>query len=168
VAEVAYGFLTDPYVIWIDDLGAHERDRAVAGALCRRHADSMVPPIGWARDDRRVVAPRLFELAPTVEPATRRVARRRARHSADATAELPLYPSEHEAGAVEPVASVGPGDAIEGARSDTAAAEPLSAVPWRPVFDGADDLDGLLDAKSPLLSRAFRAGTTSARREPTV
>jgi hypothetical protein len=27
--------------------------------------------------------------------------------------------------------------------------------PWKPVFDQADDLDGLLTARSPLLSRAF-------------
>ncbi len=29
------------------------------------------------------------------------------------------------------------------------------AAPWRPVFDPDDDLDGLLDATGPLLSRAF-------------
>jgi hypothetical protein len=28
--------------------------------------------------------------------------------------------------------------------------------PWTPNFDEADDLDGLLSARSPLLSRAFR------------
>ncbi len=28
--------------------------------------------------------------------------------------------------------------------------------PWSPSFDEADDLDGLLSARSPLLSRAFR------------
>lgn len=28
--------------------------------------------------------------------------------------------------------------------------------PWTPHFDEADDLDGLLSARSPLLSRAFR------------
>ena len=30
------------------------------------------------------------------------------------------------------------------------------AMPWRPVFDDADDLNGLLKTTSPLLSRAFR------------
>lgn len=29
-------------------------------------------------------------------------------------------------------------------------------APWRPVFDQRSDLDGLLDVRSPLLSRAFR------------
>lgn len=186
-AEVAYGFLTDPYVIWIDDLGAHERDHAVAGVLCRRHADSMVPPIGWTLDDRRVAAPRLFEPSPLAEPSAPSAAgpatatpapvatagaargtRRRGRRSADATAELPLYPAEHEAGAVEPAPPTDPAGDTGSARSATGPTGPPSAEPWRPVFDGADDLDGLLDAKSPLLSRAFRAGTTSARREPTA
>ena len=30
------------------------------------------------------------------------------------------------------------------------------AIPWRPIFDDDDDLDGVLKADSPLLSRAFR------------
>ncbi len=30
------------------------------------------------------------------------------------------------------------------------------AMPWMPVFDVRDDLDGLLRAKSPLLARAFQ------------
>ena len=30
------------------------------------------------------------------------------------------------------------------------------AIPWRPIFDDDDDLDGVLKAESPLLSRAFR------------
>jgi hypothetical protein len=34
--------------------------------------------------------------------------------------------------------------------------------PWTPAFDEADDLDGLLSARSPLLSRAFR---TADRRD---
>ena len=33
--------------------------------------------------------------------------------------------------------------------------------PWSPAFDEADDLDGLLSARSPLLSRAFRTADRS-------
>ena len=39
-----------------------------------------------------------------------------------------------------------------------AQSEPVDATPiapWRPVFDHADDLGGVLQARSPLLSRAF-------------
>jgi hypothetical protein len=38
-----------------------------------------------------------------------------------------------------------------------------SAAPWEPDFDHADDLDGLLEVKSPLLARAFR-GTDRPKR----
>lgn len=34
-------------------------------------------------------------------------------------------------------------------------ADPIEVLPWRPVFDQSDDLDGLLTASSPLLRRAF-------------
>jgi hypothetical protein len=47
-----------------------------------------------------------------------------------------------------------------------AQSEPVDATPiapWRPVFDHADDLGGVLQARSPLLSRAFgRRGRTPA------
>ena len=35
--------------------------------------------------------------------------------------------------------------------------------PWTPSFDEADDLDGLLSARSPLLSRAFRTADRDGR-----
>ena len=35
-------------------------------------------------------------------------------------------------------------------------ADEAAADRWTPSFDDADDLDGLLSAQSPLLSRAFR------------
>ncbi len=45
--------------------------------------------------------------------------------------------------------------------ADGAVVDPTSqldrpATPWQPVFDQHDDLDGLLSARSSLLSRAFR------------
>ncbi len=39
---------------------------------------------------------------------------------------------------------------------------PLEAT-WRPVFDKGDDLDGLLDAGTPLLGRAFSGRPRSPR-----
>ena len=36
------------------------------------------------------------------------------------------------------------------------------AIPWMPTFDEADDLGGVLAARSPLLARAFR-GTDRRR-----
>jgi hypothetical protein len=37
---------------------------------------------------------------------------------------------------------------------ESAASDP--SPPWAPVFDAADDLDGLLHVDSPLLARAFQ------------
>ena len=36
-------------------------------------------------------------------------------------------------------------------------ADDTAGLPWTPVFDQRDDLGGVLDARSPLLSRAFGA-----------
>ena len=51
-----------------------EPDSQPSSGLCRRHADSMVVPIGWLLDDRREEVPRLFKVAP--EPRPRRDRRR--------------------------------------------------------------------------------------------
>jgi hypothetical protein len=40
------------------------------------------------------------------------------------------------------------------------------AVPWRPRFDQADDLGGVLSARSPLLARAFGGLRRSAPEAP--
>jgi hypothetical protein len=42
------------------------------------------------------------------------------------------------------------------AESGEADADGDPVSPWVPTFDSADDLDGLLSARSPLLARAFR------------
>lgn len=212
-ADVAYGFEAEHRAVWLDHLTAPGAARA--GALCRRHADAMVVPLGWSLDDRREMAPRLFPprrrratedepgsaevragggRAPA--PARREGRKRRARADADdtgqlafdaldAAAEVGVQPddatAQHEpptgaAATVEshetaadsaPAAETGTGEtgtdetgeAETGA--DAAPVDPTSpldrpATPWQPVFDQRDDLDGLLSARSSLLSRAFR------------
>lgn len=160
VAEVAFGFQADPYVIWLDRAAADAGSRQRAGALCRRHADAMVVPIGWSLDDRRQPAPRLF--LPTDEtdqqsPRSGRVRRRREAPAEGSTvAESPgvsddptLFDLEPgEATVAELVAEL-----VTPVEADPTPAP--DATPWRPVFDAGDDLGGLLAAKSPLLSRAF-------------
>ena len=47
-----------------------------------------------------------------------------------------------------------------GVAAEAADAEPDvdvddDVLPWKPTFDQTDDLDGLLEARSPLLARAF-------------
>jgi hypothetical protein len=134
---------------------------ARVGVLCRRHADAMVVPRGWTLDDRRESVPRLFhtpeparDLAPQAKPK-----RTRKRHSDDDTGQLELVVPADSDPATEPVP-----DAQQPAPRPELDPEPSVATdsdgtpfsPWRPRFDQSDDLDGLLMARSPLLSRAFR------------
>ena len=134
-ADVTYGI--DPYALVVcieafDDVRSRR-----AGVLCRDHADSMVVPNGWTLDDRREAAPRLFQTRESVKVKPRRRVRRR-RLTDDDTGQLRL---------VVP----------EGLADDDPATTPTpsAATPWQPVFDQTDDLDGLLTARGPLLSRAF-------------
>ena len=94
--------------------------------LCQRHADAMIVPKGWWLDDQRLASPRLFTPPPIA-------------HSGPAE-----VPPVSKRSPVPPDAEQEP--------------EPLpleSAAEWAPRFDKTDDLDGLLDAGTPLLGRAF-------------
>jgi hypothetical protein len=129
---MAYGFDPDRLLVW---LAPRERDsdRLRAGALCRRHAETLVVPRGWTLDDRREAAPRLFQAAPPVPMAGGGRSRRRPRR------ELP---------------------ADQLALPSTA--DDATVTPWVARFDVDDDLGGVLAAESPLLARAFR-GTDRRR-----
>ena len=116
-------------MVWFEALGA---DSPAAGSLCRRHADALVLPNGWWLQDRRVDTA-LFP-APDATPPVAVYRPRRPRRAARPRAPLPLDPASAEAGLAEP--------------------DPVPA--WTPSFDADDDLDGLLRATTPLLSRAFR------------
>lgn len=123
-------------VFWVDVLP--HTDDGIGGVLCLRHADSMVVPRGWTLDDLRDPDLHLFRPPPPVPPVRSRGLRSPARPSGDATGEQLRLDAE-----VIPAAEdLAPSDVEPG--------------PWTPTFDEADDLDGLLVADSPLLSRAFR------------
>lgn len=125
------------------------------GVLCARHADAMVVPLGWTLDDRRESALRLFKPRPIErpDPSPRRAARRSQERGdgpeqlqIDGTGEIPR-PSE------------------SASTQSPSAERPSTGGPtsWEPEFDHDDDLNGLLEVTSPLLSRAFR-GTERRRR----
>jgi hypothetical protein len=125
--------------------------------LCRRHADAMVVPRGWTLDDQREDQPRLFK--PTVS------------NSAPASVAAPKQrPVSRSLVQPEQLQIDGTGE-IERPQIDESEPETdeqfepvaAAATPWSPDFDAADDLDGLLEVKSPLLARAFR-GTDRPRR----
>ncbi|MBI4936072.1 MAG: DUF3499 family protein [Actinobacteria bacterium] len=134
-ADVIYGIDADHLTVWIEPFDGAVAYRA--GVLCRRHADAMVVPLGWMLDDRREAVPRLFKPRETAPPARVKQAKRTRSSSRDETGQLEL-------GVVADDTSEMP--------------RPLAtraATAWKPVFDQTDDLDGLLTADSPLLSRAF-------------
>ena len=132
VASVAYGMRPEDLVFWLDVLRDDGGDSV--GVLCRRHADAMVVPRDWTLDDLRDHELRLFR-PPPADPSGRLVRRRPARRPSDDTEQLELV-------------------APDGDRTGAELAD--EPQPWTPAFDTDDDLGGLLAARSPLLSRAFR------------
>ncbi len=139
---MTYGFDAEHLMVWID---SYDRvATGLAGVLCRRHADAMVVPLGWMLDDRRDPVPRLFKspAQPTIAVARHR---RVSGHQRDDTEQLELGVDV----VMGELAIVG--DEV------VAAAAPIETevLPWKPTFDQTDDLDGLLEARGPLLARAF-------------
>jgi hypothetical protein len=115
------------------------------GRLCRRHAEAMVVPQGWWLEDRRS-ADQLFASPGANGTPERSVRSGRPRRPA-VVIDLPLPPPT----AVDGVAAVA---AVDG--TSLPPPLPLVAVPaWNPTFVADDDLGGVLNATSPLLSRAF-------------
>jgi hypothetical protein len=127
---VLLGFDASRRLAWFAPL-----DEAVgrhSGELCQRHAESMVVPKGWWLDDQRV-DPQLFTpppIAHTTTAAGGRVSKR--------------------SPATEPEA-----DPLPLEEAPAPAQAQAHAQEWAPRFDRDDDLDGLLDAGTPLLGRAF-------------
>ncbi|MGB3734587.1 MAG: DUF3499 family protein [Ilumatobacter sp.] len=183
VAALAYGMRTEDLVFWIDVLSG--ASHAESSVLCQRHGDSMTVPRGWTLDDLRDPDLHLFRPPPRPDgPATRR--NRARRRTDDDTGQLALgglvdiideideaetaeaqtaeaetaeQPSTIEPASVEPASAEDVSVQDEPMPADPSAADPAvrsKALDWKPAFDDGDDLDGLLAARSPLLSRAFR------------
>lgn len=151
-AEVIYGIDADHLMVWIESLDGAVTYRA--GVLCRRHADAMVVPLGWMLDDRREPVPRLFKPREPAAPPTVRSRRRRPTHYGDDTAQLVLPGASGSTALADPVEEV-VAEPAAAAPSQPSPRDDRGSAPWKPVFDQTDDLDGLLVARSPLLSRAF-------------
>jgi hypothetical protein len=141
---VAYGFDADRLLVWLASFDP-DAERTRAGVLCKRHADSMVVPLGWTLDDTREPKPPLFQAPRT----TRR--KRQPRRQPAAAPRSPVARADELPLQTEPGHTVAE---LSGAEPDDPDA--TVALPWMPVFDVRDDLDGLLRADSPLLARAFQ------------
>lgn len=161
VAALAYGMRTEDLVFWVDVLGG--ASTTDSGVLCQRHGDSMTVPRGWTLDDLRDPHLHLFRPPPRPDgPATRR--NRSRRRTGDETGQLELGDLVDVATDVD---AVGDADADAAKDDETVEQAPTAngdsevetsagGLNWKPAFDDGDDLDGLLAARSPLLSRAFR------------
>ncbi len=168
LAALAYGMRTEDLVFWIDVLRGTSSTQS--GVLCQRHGDSMTVPRGWTLDDLRDPDLHLFRPPPRPEgPATRR--NRSRRRSGDDTGQLELGGIVDTIDELEP--EVDDRQAVDASvpamhneadlettlpqdHEADVEARPSDALNWKPAFDDGDDLDGLLAARSPLLSRAFR------------
>jgi hypothetical protein len=167
-------------VFWLDVLPEQPADDVAV--LCRRHADAMVVPRGWTLDDLRDPDLHLFRPPVPLPPPAPPARARRPHRDPDATGEQLRLHTDVDLD-IDPDTDSAPGpgpdidrdtealtelaaalDAAEGdgvsADGATDAADP---GPWSPAFDEADDLEGLLSARSPLLSRAFRTADRSDR-----
>jgi hypothetical protein len=142
-------------VFWIDVLP--EQIDHGAAVLCLRHANSMVVPRGWTLDDLRDPDLRLFR-PPLPAPTARTRAPRQARIAPDVEQlELGGALGADAAPTPEPPAAADVADV-----ADVVDDPDPDVGPWTPSFDEADDLDGLLSARSPLLARAFRTADRPA------
>ena len=144
---MAYGFDADRRLVWFAPL---TEEGPAAGALCHRHAASMALPKGWWLDDRRVETPTLF--APPDPVAAREGRPTSARRERRRPSSAPSLPLVDQVSIEEAPAEVVPGATTV---EDRTAVGEHDAEPWMPTFDTSDDLGGLLDAKTPLLARAF-------------
>jgi hypothetical protein len=125
VATVTFTFDATNCVVWLDPLSDGS---ARAGDLCTRHADLMSPPRDWERVDRR---------PPKPEPAPVVVGSARPRSSAAAPAKAAAKRAPRRRSRVEQPSL------------------PPTGPAWLPRNASSDDLDGVLDVSTPLLSRAF-------------
>jgi hypothetical protein len=127
---------------WLTDLDVSTA--RAEGDLCARHAAALVLPRGWELHDERTVLP--AAVTPIRRPRTRQATARVARpHKVDQKApELPgLVETEASAEVVEPP---------EVRPELTRRVPPQLGVIQEP---GDDELAEVLDARTPLLKRAF-------------
>ena len=141
VAQFAFDAMAS--LVWLDpveDIAVH------AGYLCAGHAESLTAPLHWTLQDRRAPAPRLWADRPAFRSGTEptrpvSVPRRgrRARQCAPAAAALP------------PALPFGVPMNAEPVIDDD------DAPRWS-MRDWPDpELDRVLNARTPLLARAFQA-----------
>lgn len=140
-ARVAFDALA--CFVWIDPFeadGPRDVSARGAGALCTRHADRLVPPRGWAVQDRRGREMQLWSDRPPLVEAT-----------TAANASLRPHTADASSAATPTIKVLEP--ALPFDTSDAPAARDAAAA-------NADIEDLLAGPSSPLLARAFNAAHT--------
>jgi hypothetical protein len=158
-AGVAYGMRTEDLVFWLDVIT--DGSGLDGGVLCQRHADSMVVPRGWTLDDLRDPDLHLFRPPARPDAASTPSRRKRSSSSSEHSEQLALggvadAPQPNAEISAQPVVEQATAEPVVDTAGESVDVELPSAEAWKPNFDADDDLDGLLSASSPLLSRAFR------------
>ena len=162
-ATATFTFDATRCVVWLNPLSD---GTARAGDLCTRHADALAPPQGWDRVDRRVPRPVELAVAPALpSPLTADVGRAEPGRAEPGERDdlLPARRRRRKRWSEVPSLFDAVDDAereeVDSTHPDPAIPEPSAAddePAWLPRFAPDDDLDGLLDAETPLLARAFR------------
>jgi Protein of unknown function (DUF3499) len=137
-AVAVFAFDARASLVWLDPVSTPGRG---AGVLCQAHADGLSPPRGWNLLDRRAAESRLWTGRPAVATwaphAPRRDRPARSRPCAPTALSLPFE-------------SVEPAPPVEVPREP----EPTT---WSPHDRPGPEFEHVLDARTPLLARAFEA-----------
>jgi hypothetical protein len=141
LATAVFGFDARECLVWLDPVASNGRG---AGVLCTRHADRMSPPRGWNLLDRRGAESRLWiGRTPLAAPPAPAAPRRRER-----------------APRTRPCAPVGPRlpfDAVVREPDPAPRAPEPTRAPWSPHDRPGPEFERVIDARTPLLARAFEA-----------
>jgi hypothetical protein len=168
---------------WLVDLD--ESAARTQGDLCRRHAAALVLPRGWELHDQRTTGPRLVENTPDAAKARARRVRVRKRSAerepVDEPDQLPGFEPvvvANEEVVVNDDAEIDEADVPvetepeEEPVADADASASARSVPAQFGDDGDDvevdddALNTILDARTPLLQRAFRNAKPEPEPEP--
>lgn len=128
-----FGFDARASLVWLDPV---QPGVPGAGVLCGPHADRLSPPRGWNLIDRRGPEPRLWIGHAAAEGAAPATPRRR----------------DHSPRG-RPCAPAGPRLPFDG--SSARDADEPARQPWSPRARPGPELEHVLDARTPLLTRAF-------------
>jgi hypothetical protein len=175
VGEVIYEVDLRRLLVTIDfpDLN----DLTPLNLLCRRHADSLSVPKGWAIINNREEVQRLFSAPVTqqiVKDNSQRVIKRQkvsdfSKSEKDQTVMANLFDSVIDENEFETMncedADIGVSSAVDftAELAQLMDTQETEAMPWTPQFDRSGDLNGKLRARGRLLGRAFGQSDVGSR-----